>query len=156
MKFFQLPLFICNCNCIGSLVFCSTLFSIFCLPVVYPQKVWETNFETSSYSVEEDRAASKSPHWNLAIFFLLPSKQFPPISLKIQLLVKLCNIWIMNIEWNIFTVLKKDLKNVSEMKCPFTTLKSKMTLQRLKQEWHKSPALGLGKQTAKTWFGLEK
>jgi hypothetical protein len=30
------------------------------------------------------------------------------------------------------------------------------TLQRLKQEWQKSPALGLGKQTAKTWFGLEK
>jgi hypothetical protein len=30
------------------------------------------------------------------------------------------------------------------------------TLQRLKQEWHKSPALGPGKQTAKTLFGLEK
>jgi hypothetical protein len=26
----------------------------------------------------------------------------------------------------------------------------------LKQEWQKSPALGPGKQTAKTWFGLEK
>jgi hypothetical protein len=25
----------------------------------------------------------------------------------------------------------------------------------LKQEWQKSPALGPGKQTAKTWFGLE-
>jgi hypothetical protein len=30
------------------------------------------------------------------------------------------------------------------------------TLQRLKQEWQKIPALGPGKQTAKTWFGLEK
>ncbi len=30
------------------------------------------------------------------------------------------------------------------------------TLQRLKQEWHKSPALGPGKQTAKTLFGLKK
>jgi hypothetical protein len=30
------------------------------------------------------------------------------------------------------------------------------TLQRLKQEWQKSPALGPSKQTAKTWFGLEK
>ncbi len=30
------------------------------------------------------------------------------------------------------------------------------TLQRLKQELEKSPALGPGKQTAKTWFGLEK
>jgi hypothetical protein len=26
----------------------------------------------------------------------------------------------------------------------------------LKQEWQKSTALGPGKQTAKTWFGLEK
>jgi hypothetical protein len=31
-----------------------------------------------------------------------------------------------------------------------------MTLQRLIQEWQKSPALGPGKQMAKTWFGLEK
>jgi hypothetical protein len=30
-----------------------------------------------------------------------------------------------------------------------------MTLQRLKKEWQKSPVLGLGKQAAKTWFGLE-
>jgi hypothetical protein len=42
----------------------------------------------------------------------------------------------MNIEINIFTVLQ--------------------TLQRLKQEWQKSPALGPGKQTAKDWFGLKK
>jgi hypothetical protein len=50
--------------------------------------------------------------------------------------------------------------------CPITiaTLKSKKykfiafikTLQRLKQEWQESPALGLSKQTAKTWFLLEK
>jgi hypothetical protein len=26
----------------------------------------------------------------------------------------------------------------------------------LKQEWQKNPAMGPGKQTAKTWFGLEK
>jgi hypothetical protein len=71
----------------------------------------------------------------------------------------------MNIEMNIFTVLKKDLKNVSERNCPFSNLKiykvykliaSLKTLQRLKQEWQKSPAMGPGKQTAKTWFGLEK
>ncbi len=44
------------------------------------------------------------------------------------------------------------------------TLKSKKyimtaflkTLQRLKREWQKSPALRPGNQTAKTWFGLEK
>ncbi len=30
------------------------------------------------------------------------------------------------------------------------------TLQRLKQEWQKSLAPGPGKQTAKTWFGLEE
>ncbi len=43
------------------------------------------------------------------------------------------------------------------------TLKSKQyisvflkTLQRLKQEWQKSPASGPGKQTTKTWFGLVK
>ncbi len=30
------------------------------------------------------------------------------------------------------------------------------TLQRLKQEWQKSPALGSGKQIAKAWFGLKK
>jgi hypothetical protein len=29
------------------------------------------------------------------------------------------------------------------------------TLQKLRQEWQKSPALGPGKPTAKTWFGLE-
>ncbi len=46
--------------------------------------------------------------------------------------------------------------------CPFSNLKIKKglkliaflkTLQRFKQEWQKSPALGPGKQT---WFGLEK
>ncbi len=49
--------------------------------------------------------------------------------------------------------------------CPFSNLKILKaykliaflkTLQRLIQEWQKSPALGQGKQTAKTWFGLEK
>jgi hypothetical protein len=62
-----------------------------------------------------------------------------------------------------FTVLKKDFKNVSERKLPMlATLKSKKniaflkTLQRLKQEWQKSPALGPGKQMTKNWFGLEK
>ncbi len=49
----------------------------------------------------------------MAICFLFSSKQFMLLSLKIQLLVILCNIWIMNIEINIFTVLKKDLKNMS-------------------------------------------
>jgi hypothetical protein len=71
----------------------------------------------------------------------------------------------MNIEKNIFAVLKKDLKNVSERNCPFSNLKILQVykliaflniLQRLKQEWQKSPALEPGKQTAKTWFGLEK
>jgi hypothetical protein len=102
---------------------------------------------------------------NLAIFFLFPSKKFLPISLNIQLLVILWIIWIMNIEINIFTVLEKDLKNVSERNCPFRNLKILKvykliaflkTQQRLKQEWKKSPGLGPGKQTAKTWFGLEK
>jgi hypothetical protein len=31
-----------------------------------------------------------------------------------------------------------------------------MTLQRLTQEWQKSPPLEQGKQKAKSWFGLEK
>jgi hypothetical protein len=71
----------------------------------------------------------------------------------------------MKIEIIIFTVIKKDLKNVSERNCPFSNLKfSKVykliaflkTLQRLKQKWQKSPALRPGKQTAKTWFVLEK
>jgi hypothetical protein len=37
----------------------------------------------------------------------------------------LCNISIMSsdIEINIFTVLEKDLKNVSERNCPFNNLK---------------------------------
>ncbi len=30
------------------------------------------------------------------------------------------------------------------------------TLQRLNQNWQKIPALGPGKQMAKTWFGLKK
>jgi hypothetical protein len=71
----------------------------------------------------------------------------------------------MNIEINIFTVLKKELKHVSEKKCPVRNLKIQIvhkliaflkTLQKLKQEWQKSPALGPGKQMEKTWFGLEK
>ncbi len=70
----------------------------------------------------------------------------------------------MNIEINILTGLDKDLKNVLERyTAHLATLKSKQyisvflkTLQRLKQEWQKSPASGPGKQTAKTWFGLEK
>jgi hypothetical protein len=46
--------------------------------------------------------------------------------------------------------------------CPFSNLKIKKlytliaflkTLQRLKQEWQKSPALGLGKQAAKLGLG---
>jgi hypothetical protein len=49
--------------------------------------------------------------------------------------------------------------------CPFSNLKIYKvykliaflkTLQRLEQEWQKSPVPGLGKQTAKTGFGLEK
>jgi hypothetical protein len=51
--------------------------------------------------------------------------------------------------------------------CPFSNVNIKKvysicfiaflkTLQRLKQEWQESTALGPGKQTAKTWFGLEK
>jgi hypothetical protein len=36
--------------------------------------------------IEEGRAASKSAHYNLAIFFLFHSKEFLPISFKIQLL----------------------------------------------------------------------
>jgi hypothetical protein len=48
--------------------------------------------------------------------------------------------------------------------CPFSNLKiysNKLiafleTLQILEQEWQKSPALGPGKQTAKTVFSLEK
>jgi hypothetical protein len=72
----------------------------------------------------------------------------------------------MIIEINIFTLFEKDLNNVSERKLPiFCNLKIKKvykliaflkTLQRLKQEWQKSPALGPGKQKTKTWFGLEK
>jgi len=30
------------------------------------------------------------------------------------------------------------------------------TLQRLEQEWQKSPALGPGKETAKTGLGMKK
>ncbi len=49
--------------------------------------------------------------------------------------------------------------------CPFSNLKIQKvckliaflkTLEKLKQEWQKSPALEPGLQMAKTWFGLEK
>jgi hypothetical protein len=59
----------------------------------------------------------------------------------------------MNIEINIFTVLEKDLKNVSERKLPiyqpqnlklYKLIAFLKTLQRLKQEWQKNPALGPG------------
>jgi hypothetical protein len=39
------------------------------------------------WGIEEDRVASKSPHFKkLAIFFLCPSKQFLPMLFQIQLL----------------------------------------------------------------------
>jgi hypothetical protein len=69
------------------------------------------------------------------------------------------------IELNIYTVLKGFEECVREEIAHLATLKSKKnisliaflkTLQRLYHEWQKSPALGPGKQTAKTWFGLEK
>ncbi len=72
----------------------------------------------------------------------------------------------MNIEINqhIYSTGKGFEECVREETAYLATLKSKKhkfisflkTLQRLKQEWQKSPALGPGKQTAKTWFGLEK
>jgi hypothetical protein len=49
--------------------------------------------------------------------------------------------------------------------CPFSNLKIQKvyklisflkTLQRLKQEWQRNPALGPVKQITTTWFGLEK
>jgi hypothetical protein len=53
----------------------------------------------------------------------------------------------MNTEINILTVFEKDLKIASERNCPFSNLKKVykltaflQTLQRLKQEWQKSPA----------------
>jgi hypothetical protein len=46
---------------------------------------WQ-NTENRHPTVEEGRAASKSLIENLAIFFLFPSKEFLPISFKIQLL----------------------------------------------------------------------
>jgi hypothetical protein len=65
----------------------------------------------------------------------------------------------MNIDINICTVLRKGLEEcVREGTDHLASLKSKkvykmiaflQTLQRLKQEWQKSPALGPGKQTAK-------
>jgi hypothetical protein len=58
----------------------------------------------------------------------------------------------MNIEINIFTVLEKDLKNVSERKRE-SLPKGNAEIETGMAE---SPALGGGKQTAKTWFGLEK
>jgi hypothetical protein len=39
----------------------------------------------SRNTIEEGRAASKSAHLKLAIFFLCPSKQFLPIPFQIQL-----------------------------------------------------------------------
>jgi hypothetical protein len=53
---------------------------------------------------------------------------------------------------------------VREETAHLVTLKSKkvykliaflVTLQRLKQEWQKSPALGPDKQMAKSWSGLK-
>jgi hypothetical protein len=85
-----------------------------------------------------------------------------PMSLKIQLLVKLCNILIMNIEIKICSPRNRFEECVREESAHLATLKSKKliaflkTLKRLKQEWQKNPALGPGKQTAKTGFGLEK
>jgi hypothetical protein len=67
----------------------------------------------------------------------------------------------MNIEINILTLLKKDLKNASERNYPFSNLKIwkvykltafLKTLQKLKQEWQKSPDL----EQANRRFGLEK
>jgi hypothetical protein len=60
-------------------------------------------------------------------------------------------------------VLKKDLKNVSERNCPFSNLKIEKVYSLPKDTAEietgiaeKSSLWGPGKQTAKTWFGLEK
>jgi hypothetical protein len=70
----------------------------------------------------------------------------------------------MKIEINIFTVLKKESKNVSERSCPFSNLKIykvyklvafKKTLQRFKQEWQKKSSFGTRQTDGKNlvWFG---
>ena len=65
----------------------------------------------------------------------------------------------MNIEINIHSTRKRFEECVREETAHLATLKSKKvykliallkTLQRLKQEWQKIPALGPGKQAAKT------
>ncbi len=77
-------------------------------------------------------------------------KQFLPISLNIQLLVILCNILVMNIEINIYSIRKRFEECVREESVHLATLKSKKiykliaflkTLQRLEQELQVSPAL---------------
>ncbi len=54
-----------------------------------------------------------------------------------------------------YSTLKRFEECVREDTAHLATLKSKKTLQKLKQEWQKSVALGPGEQTAKNlvWFG---
>jgi hypothetical protein len=58
--------------------------------------------------IEKGRAASNSTHYKFGCFLSFSQHQ------KYHQKFRYCNILIMNIEINIFTVLKKDLKNVSE------------------------------------------
>ncbi len=52
-------------------------------------------------------------------YFLSISQQAVSADItKIQLSIILCNILIMNIDINIFTIIEKDVKNVSERKLP--------------------------------------
>jgi hypothetical protein len=70
----------------------------------------------------------------------------------------------MNIEINTYSIRKRLEKCVREETAHLATLKSLKyklitfleTLQRLEQEWQKSPALRPYYQTAKNRFGLEK
>ncbi len=71
-------------------------------------------------SIEEGRSARKSPHKKSG-YFLSISQQAVSADITKNSAVGntvFCNIWIMNIEINIFTVLKRDLKNVLDMELP--------------------------------------
>jgi hypothetical protein len=97
-------------------------------------------------SIREGRAASKSPH--LAIFFLLPGKKFLPISFKIQNFSQKtegtktkadrCRFFMMSFPFlYVLNHLQSSLRNCLHF-AKFVCLLKR--LQRLKQEWQKSPA----------------
>jgi hypothetical protein len=74
-------------------------------------------------SIEEGRAASKSPHDKFGYFLSISQQAVSADITKNSAVGNIIQFLIMNIEINIYTVVKKDLIMCQRGNCPFSNLK---------------------------------